>query len=416
VVHRRGGKTVAVVADLCDEALKFDKLDPITGLPLRNPQYAYVAPTRGQAESIAWEYFKEMLRDVPGVKFHSTKLKISFPHPRGTCSIFLLGVENFDNIRGMYLDGYILDEYGDMHPEARDKVLLPMTSDRLGWEIVIGTPKGDNQFKERFDKASESEKEYALLLTVEDTNLIDADELADLKEGMSDEGFAQEYMCRFDAEPEGYYYAKYMKQLQEQGRIGKVPYDPYRPVITFWDLGINDSGVIWFAQEIDRAPHIIDFYETNNEGLDTFVNVLNQKGYTYVKHFLPHDVMVRELTNSGRTRKDYLEGLGVNPIEVVPKSQNLLEDIHAVRVFLRRCWFDGALTAEGIRALKSYSKKWDRRKKVYLNTPDHNWASHAADGFRQMAVTWYSGIGKSLPEIYDDLPESSDGNYDIFNI
>lgn len=416
MVHRRGGKTVAVVGDLCDEALNFDKLDPITGLPLRNPQYAYVAPTRGQAESIAWEYFKEMLKDIPGVQFHSTKLRISFPHPRGTCKIFLLGAENFDNIRGMYLDGYVLDEYGDIHPDARDKVLLPMTSDRLGWEIVIGTPKGDNQFKDRFDKAMESDKEFALLLSVDDTNLIDQDELIDLKQGMSTEAFNQEYMCRFDAEPEGYYYVKYMNELRDLNRITKVSYDPYLPVITFWDLGINDSGVIWFAQEVGKSVHVIDHYETNNEGLDTFVKVLNEKGYSYSKHFLPHDVMVRELTNSGKTRKDYLEGLGVHPIEVVAKSQNLLEDIHAVRVFLRKCWFDAELTAEGVRALRSYSKKWDRRKKVYLNTPDHNWASHSADGFRQMAVSWYSGIGKSLSDIYSELPESSDGAYDIYNL
>ena len=415
VLHRRAGKTVGVVADLIDEAIKFDKLDPLTGKPLRNPQYAYVAPTRGQAEAIAWEYFKEMLAEYPGAQFHSTKLRITLPHPRGTLKIFLLGVENFDNIRGMYLDGYVLDEYGDMHPEARDKVLLPMISDRLGWEIILGTPKGDNQFKKRFDEALVDPNQFALILNAEDTGIIDENELANLKENMSKEAFDQEYMCAFDAEPEGYYYAQYMRDAEAEGRVGDYPYNPIKPVITFWDLGMSDTNVIWFLQEIKGRPTIIDYYENSNKGLEFYRDILVQKGYTYSRHFLPHDVMVRELTGNGGTRKDYLENIGVFPVEVVPKSSNLLEDINSTRVFLRSCCFDVTQTSEGIYALKNYSKKWDRREKTYLKTPNHNWASHAADGLRQVAVSWYSGIGKSLEEQYSDLPDSSDDDYNVMD-
>jgi len=117
---------------MVDQAMRFNKKDPKTGEDYRNPQYAYVAPTFRQVVKIAFPYFKEYMANIPGVKFNESKLRITFPHKHGTCTIYLLGADNFDTERGAYYDGYILDEFADMHPDVRDKVLLPTLSDRKG--------------------------------------------------------------------------------------------------------------------------------------------------------------------------------------------------------------------------------------------------------------------------------------------
>lgn len=416
VVHRRGGKSVGVINDMIDEALAFDKVDERTGVPYKNPQYAYLATTRKQAEDIAWSYFKEYMKDIPSVKFHETKLRITFPHPRGTCTIYLLGTDNFEAIRGYYFDGYVLDEYGDMHPDVREKVMRPTISDRKGWEIIIGTPKGDNQFKKIFDHAkSRPDTWTAIEIKASESGLIDEEELEELRETMSESAFAQEYECDWEASPEGYYYQNYIQQAMDQGRITDLPYDRNYGVMTFWDLGMNDAGVIWFVQEVGRALHVIDYIENTDVGLEWYVEELHERDYKYVGHWLPHDVMVRDLTNHGRTRKDYLENLGLKDIHVVPKSQNVNEDTHAVRVLLRKCWFDKMNTVQGLEALKGYRRKWDPKNKVYMNNPVHDWASHGSDGFRQLAMSYEEGMGTSLAERYNSLPQEADHEYNILD-
>jgi len=58
----------------------------------------------------------------------------------------LVGAENPDALRGLYLDGVLLDEYADMNPIIWTSVLIPALTDRQGWAIFIGTPKGMNHF------------------------------------------------------------------------------------------------------------------------------------------------------------------------------------------------------------------------------------------------------------------------------
>lgn len=413
VVHRRGGKTVIAVNEIIDKAVKFDKMCPLTGNPLKNPQFAFVATTRAQVENIAWQYFKDYLRDIPGIKFNEQKLRATFPHPRGICTIFLFGAENFDAMRGIYLDGYVLDEYADMHPDVRDKVLLPTLSDRHGWEMIIGTPKGENAFKELYDFALDNKDTWQVtLLNVNDTKIIPEEELRMLRGTMSDEAYRQEYLCDFNAAPSGKYYQRYIDDARREGRITNVPYDNSVPVVTYWDLGFNDSTAIWFMQEVGRELHIIDYIEEHGKGLEFYVDEINKKPYNYLVHKLPHDAEQHELS-TGRTRTDFLRDMGLDNIEVMERTSNVAEDIHATRQLLPKCWFDRVKCADGIKALAAYERKWDPKKKVYADKPLHNWASHGADGFRQLAVDYRPGVGSGRRNHAGNLPKQAVSDYDI---
>ena len=255
VCHRRFGKTRFALAELATAGFECDK---------HNPQYAYVAPTYGQAERIAWSYLKEMFSEYPGIEKNEAKLRIRIPrHDKGDhITIYLLGAENPDTIRGMYLDGCIMDEYAQMNPAIWGEVVRPALSDRQGWAIFIGTPKGMNQFYNMYQTARRNMVEhpdlrwYVFSAPASKTGVIPLDELRALKAEMSEEEYEQEMECSFQAALIGAYYGKLITQADTDGRICDLAHDPTRPVSTYWDIGVDDSTAIWFVQKVGDYYHV----------------------------------------------------------------------------------------------------------------------------------------------------------------
>ena len=183
---------------------------------------------------------------------------------------------------------------------------------------------------------------------------------------------------------EGAYYATEMREAKDQDRLGIVNYETGIPVVTAWDLGVGDSTAIWFAQFHGPEVRIIDYYESSGVGLEHYARVLQDKGYVYGEHILPHDVRVKEL-GTGKSRLETLESLGVRPVTIAP--QLMVDDgIQAVRSMLKNCWFDAERCDRGIDALRQYHREYDDNGKVWRSRPAHDWASHGSDAFRYLAV------------------------------
>ncbi|MGB0662795.1 MAG: terminase [Pontibacterium sp.] len=192
-----------------------------------------------------------------------------------------------------------------------------------------------------------------------------------------DEAFAQS--------ADGAYYLKQMRFLRKNKRITtSLSYNPQYPVITAWDLGMNDAMSIWFAQVVGREIRVIDYLEDSGEGIEFYANELNKKPYNYSHHFGPHDLSVRELGANGKTRQEDFAKYGIK-FEIVPRVSNQMEGINAVRQFLPECWFDEESCARGIDCLDNYRKEWDERLGVYKERPRHDWASHGAKAFETLA-------------------------------
>jgi hypothetical protein len=213
----------------------------------------------------------------------------------------------------------------------------------------------------------------------------------------------------FAAAVDGAYYAGEMARADRDGRITRVPYAPALPVNTFWDLGRNDDTVIWFHQHVGREHRFIDHYRNSGEGLGHYAQVLRERGYVYGAHYLPHDVEVAELSTN-RSRRDFLEGLGVRPIRTVPRVADLRDGIQQVRAVLPACWFDAGKCAQGVADLRSYRRAWNVKLARWRDTPQHDAASHGADAFRTFAegyreptrATWPAQTGMD----YDPLVPS----------
>jgi hypothetical protein len=188
----------------------------------------------------------------------------------------------------------------------------------------------------------------------------------------------------FEAAVEGAYYANQLALAERDKRITSVPHEPTVPVETWWDLGMDDCTSIWFVQRVGLEIRVIRHYANSGEGLAHYARELDRYPYRYSRHVLPHDAEVREL-GTGKSRKEVLQSLGLNNIEVVPALE-VADGIEAVRNTLPKCWFDQVNCEAGLKSLKAYRKEWDDKAGTWKNRPRHDWASHDADAFRVGAV------------------------------
>ncbi len=373
VCHRRAGKTVACIMDLVDEALRSKK---------DNPRFAYIAPLHVQAKDVAWTYLKQYTRAIPGVEINESELRVDF---LSGARIRLYGADNYDRMRGIYLDGVVLDEAADFDPRAWPEVIRPALSDRQGWATFIGTPKGRNFFWEVWETAQRDPDWFALLLRASETGIVNEHELADARSMMTPEQYAQEYECSFDAAILGSYFGKEIADAEKEGRVGEFPYDPSIPVHTAWDLGMGDSTAIWMWQVGPDGVRVIDCYENHGHKLDHYVFELASRPYKYGTDYMPHDARVRSI-DTGRTRIETLISLGRKP--KIVSDQKLMDGINAARVSFPRIRIDADKCKFGLEALRQYRTEYDEKTKVFKNTPKHDWTSHYADAFRYMCVAW----------------------------
>src|SRR5207253_2493523 len=180
---------------------------------------------------IAWNYLKASTIPVRCAHPHETELRIDF---FSGARVRLYGADDPDRLRGLYLDGVVLDEYADMRPEIWTEVVRPALSDRGGFATFIGTPKGKNAFWEIWNAARKDPTWYALMLKASDTGLLGAAELAQARAQMGEDQYAQEYECSFEAAIKGAFYAEELTRAGQEGRIGRVPIDRAVRVHTAW--------------------------------------------------------------------------------------------------------------------------------------------------------------------------------------
>jgi hypothetical protein len=370
VAHRRAGKTVACVQKLIAGALRCQ---------LPSPRYAYVAPLYTQAKDVAWEYTRSFAARLSAIP-NESELRVDLPNG---ARIRLYGADNPDRLRGLYLDGVILDEYADMRPSVWGEVIRPMLADRGGWATFIGTPKGHNGFYDLWQEAQRDDRWYGVMLRASETGLLTPEELADARKSMSEDQYLQEFECSFEAAIQGAYFASQMRAMRADGRLGKVTVDPAQPVHTAWDIGKSDATAIWFFQARGQMIHLIDYYESSGEGVEHYARVLREKererGWRYGRHYGPHDLDNSHWVLPGReTVQQVARNLGIEFV-VVPRVANKQDAIEAARNWLSMCWIDAEHCTQGVEALDHYRKAWDDERRTWRPRPEHDWASHGAD-------------------------------------
>jgi len=372
VAHRRAGKTVACVNELIKRALTFNGNDG---------RFAYVAPFYRQAKSVAWDYLKRFSAVIPDIKVNESELRIDYPNGS---RITLFGADNADALRGLFFDGIVADEYGDWKPSVWSYVIRPALADRRGWAVIIGTPKGRNQFYDTYQHAQINNDWLALTIRASESGLLPEHELESLKSELTEDAWRQEMECDFDAALPGAIFGKEIWLAEQEGRIKPDLYDPALKVHAVLDLGFSDDTAIWWFQ-VGKELRIIDCYSTHGMPIAHYQDVLKAKQYSYGEWlWLPHDARAKSL-QTGRSIEEQFRSLGWKP-RIVPEL-GLIDGVQAARLTLGDCYIDSKCS-EGLDALKQYQREYDEDKKCFRDKPRHDWTSHYSDAFRYACLVW----------------------------
>jgi len=381
VAHRRAGKTVACVNELIKAALTFRGNDG---------RFGYVAPFYRQAKSVAWDYLKRFSSVIPDIQINESELRIDYPNGS---RIQLFGADNADALRGLFFDGIVADEYGDWKPSVWGYIIRPALADRGGWAIIIGTPKGRNQFFEIREHAAVSADWLCLTIKASESGLLPESELDSLRLELTDDAWRQEMECDFDAALPGAIYGKELWELEQQGRVKPDLYDPELKTHAVFDLGFSDDTAIWWFQ-VGKELRLIDCYATHGMPIAHYHEVLKSKPYKYGEWlYLPHDARAKSL-QTGRSVEEQFRSLGWTP-RIVPEL-GLIDGIQASRLTLAESFFDEQCR-EGIEALKQYQREYDEDKRAFRDKPRHDWTSHYADSFRYCCLVWREEMKPKAP-------------------
>lgn len=186
---------------------------------------------------------------------------------------------------------------------------------------------------------------------------------------------------------DGAVYSDEILKALKEGRRGKVPHDPTKPVITAWDLGHSDKTAIWFIQRIGLEFNLIHYYENRLKKLGHYVEYLESLKYQYSVHYQPHDADNETLAArsiSSQTRKAFPNA----KVVVVQRPSKKVVGINAARTVFELCNFDEAGTADGWQCLSRYAYKVNDDTGNFSREPDHDtpW-SHGADAFQTFALS-----------------------------
>lgn len=382
VVHRRGGKTVAGINDLIRGALACAK---------PSPRFAYLAPYRQQAKLVAWDYLKQFTAKVEGRQISESELHVKLPRDG---RVTLYGADNYDALRGIYLDGAVVDEPADMAPEVWTDLLRPALSDRLGWCVWIGTPKGRNAFFRLYDKACSDPDYYTMILPASQSGILPASELESARKAMGQESYDREFECSFNAAVPGSIYGEIVGQLRKQGRIQDFAANRELPFITSWDLGDSDYCVPILMQLEGREINVLDYYSGSGEGPGHYAEQIRKWEAQYdmrcTTHYLPHDA---ENIVRGSSWKRDLEQAGLRNIRVVPRIDYKWSGINHGKTLLPRFYIhktncsrvhgmEGRTMPSLLDCLEFYAKHEVPEGAALKEEPVHNEFSHGADALR----------------------------------
>jgi len=194
VSHRRFGKTLLSIMSLVASALECKR---------QLPRFAYVAPRLKQAKQIAWMYLCDKVMRIPGATKNEGDLYVELPNG---ARITLYGASdgNEESMRGLYLDGVVIDEVAGMRPHVWGEILRPALTDRLGWALFIGTPHGVDVFHDLYQQGLNDPAWSSSIYRVDETHLpwLPPEELALAKRNMSNAAYRQEFLCDFGASNE----------------------------------------------------------------------------------------------------------------------------------------------------------------------------------------------------------------------
>lgn len=383
VWHRRAGK------DSCSLQIA------AVATQMRVGTYWHMLPTLKHGRRVVWEARDKQGRRMIDQAFphqirvgkNESDMKIEFANG----SVWqVVGSDNFDSLVGANPIGIVFSEYSLANPLAWE-YFRPILRENDGWALFIYTPRGKTHgftlYNIAVKEAQINPKWHVAKLTINDTGVMtDEDVEEEIRQGMSREKATQEFYCSFDIGMEGAFYTEELKYAEDQGNIGDYPWNPDKPVDTWWDIGIRDNTSVIFTQQHESGvPIIIDHVSKRNLGLPDWIREIKSLPYAYDTHNGPHDLDTREWGSSA-TRLELAASHGIS-FDIVDKLP-VQDGIDATRSMIRKAKWDREKTQSLRDNLAYYHREWDEGRQIFKDKPEHDHSSHDADVMRYLSVGW----------------------------
>jgi len=250
----------------------------IASLLVENGTFWYVAPTYKQAKQIAWRMFVNLYRNNDKKIFaklpNETQLTIFLSN--GTF-IEIKGADNEDSLRGVGLNGTVLDEYPLMKPNVWQEIMRPMLADYAGWADFIGTPKGYNHFYDLEMRALKNKLWSTFHFSTYDNPYITKEEIEQAKQEMTDDYFSQEFLAE---------YRKFTGLVYKEFSIGVHVTEPFQipgdwPRWRAIDAGFsNPFCCLWITQNpITHEFYIYDEHYVAQQTTKYHSEIINGKSF-----------------------------------------------------------------------------------------------------------------------------------------
>lgn len=200
----------------------------------------YGAPIYKQAKRVFWRRLK---RSIPQawIDGKANETETYIPLKSGHI-VRLVGLDNYDDLRGSGLYFFLGDEWADCPYVAWLEVIRPMLATAKGHALFIGTPKGFDHFRDGYIKGQGGEPDHkSFLFTTEDGGNVDREEITAAERELDPRSFRQEYRASFET-----YSGRVVYSFNREGSVRPCPIDPKRPLHIGMDFNVNPmSATIW---------------------------------------------------------------------------------------------------------------------------------------------------------------------------
>lgn len=350
-----------------------------------------VYPTYRQAKQVIWEPLKYRLQDLRWAeRINESDLTVRL---RNGSTISLRGADNPDSLRGVGLDGLVMDEFAMIDPKAWTEVLRPTLSDRAGTALFISTPMGQSNWAydlyQRGRDPTQTEWASFQFTTLEGGNVTE-EEILQAQQDLDERTFRQEYMATFETYANRIYYAF-------DRATNVVPWTQPTPGVLHvgLDFNVGQMSATIFAQT-GAHLHIIDEIALLSSNTTEMCEELRNRYPTQRIVVYPDPSgSARKTSATGATDHTILANAGFQVR--APRAHNPVRDgINAVNSRLRTATGESYLLVDpGCRRVIETFEKYSY--KTGTNVPDKDSGhDHFADSLRY-CVDYLYPVRRDIP-------------------
>ncbi len=412
--HRKTGKDLTLIVMM------------FIAMMQRVGNYYYFFPSYAQGRKCLWEGKSQegehdgipFLKRMPSELIKTIRNNEMYLELHNGSVLRVVGADSkkIDDIVGSGPIGIVMSEFGveDGYRVVFD-LMKPVLQQNGGWFAANGTPRGKNHYYNLYTNVINLKNEWFVssLQTISPdfetgryTGLITPEQIQMKRdEGTEEDTIEQEDGVSFTAGVKGSIFSRCLATSVNFGRICELDIDDHVWVETLFDLGTEDYTAIWFLQRVGSKVQYIDYYMDNDKDWPFYVNVMQNKGYRYRTHHLPHDAKNRyqmmKSYSPAKILRECVKESGIGGIVKVHKRpSDIAQKIGATRRRFGNYWFDSGRCKDGIILLENYRKRYDEVRKTFSKEVIHDKSSHCADALMLEPLTrhseMYSGKNNSL--------------------